>query len=187
MSLICWINGCIFFRQKNGSPIMKTGASEGIAMSKQTPLHDAHVAANALMVDFSGWQMPLHYGSQIEEHRAVREKAGLFDVSHMGVVEVTGADVVPYLRFVMANDVAKLKNPGNALYTCMLNEKGGIVDDLIVYRFTDTYFRLIVNAGCRDKDFSWLEKHASDFDVKLAWRDEVCLLALQGPQAIDAQ
>lgn len=154
-------------------------------MSKHTPLYNLHVAANALMVDFSGWQMPLHYGSQIEEHKAVREKAGLFDVSHMGVVEVTGEDTVPYLRYALANDVAKLKNTGDALYTCMLNENGGIVDDLIAYRFSDTYFRLVVNAGCRDKDFAWLEKLTQNFDVAIAWRDDLCLLALQGPQAID--
>ena len=155
-------------------------------MSKQTPLYEAHLEANAKMVDFSGWQMPLNYGSQIEEHHAVRNKAGVFDVSHMGTVEVTGPDATKFLRYALANDIAKLKNPGDALYTCMLNESGGIVDDLIVYYFNDTYFRLVVNAGCRDKDFAWLQKQAEQFDVTLKWQDDVCLLALQGPEAIAA-
>lgn len=136
------------------------------------------------MVDFSGWQMPLHYGSQINEHHAVRNSVGLFDVSHMGVVEIKGKDTVPYLRFVLANDVAKLKNCGDALYSCMLNEKGGVVDDLIAYRFSDDYFRLVINAGCREKDFQWLQLHAKHFDVVLTMRDDLCLLALQGKDAI---
>ena len=153
-------------------------------MSKKTPLFEAHLEANAKMVDFAGWQMPINYGSQIEEHKAVREKAGVFDVSHMGPVDVTGPDTIPYLRYVLANDVEKLKNPGDALYSCMLNENGGIIDDLIAYRFNDTYFRLIVNAGCRDKDFAWLKKQAEKFDVNLAWREGLCLIALQGPEAI---
>ena len=153
-------------------------------MSKKTALYDQHVKANALMVDFSGWQMPLHYGSQMNEHHAVRKNAGLFDVSHMGVVEITGKDTVNYLRFVLANDVAKLKNFGDALYSCMLNEKGGVIDDLIAYRFSDDHFRLVINAGCREKDFEWLQLQAKNFDVALTMRDDLCLLALQGPEAI---
>jgi aminomethyltransferase len=155
-------------------------------VSKKTALYDHHVKANALMVDFSGWQMPLHYGSQIQEHHAVRNHVGLFDVSHMGVVEIKGKDTVNYLRFVLANDVTKLKNCGDALYSCMLNEKGGVIDDLIAYRFSDDHFRLVINAGCREKDFQWLQLQAKQFDVNLTLRDDLCLLALQGPEAIAA-
>ncbi len=153
-------------------------------MSKKTPLYDLHVDAKALIVDFSGWQMPLHYGSQIEEHHAVRKNAGLFDVSHMGVIEISGKDTVSFLRTVLANDINKLKNTGDALYSCLLNHQGGIIDDLIAYKFSDDYFRLVVNAGCRDKDFNWLKTQSEKFNIKLNWRSD-CLLALQGPNAID--
>ncbi|MCX7125526.1 MAG: glycine cleavage system aminomethyltransferase GcvT, partial [Gammaproteobacteria bacterium] len=129
-------------------------------------------------------QMPLHYGSQMSEHHAVRKDVGLFDVSHMGVVEIRGKNTVPFLRYVLANDVAKLKKSGDALYSCMLNIDGGVIDDLIAYRFSDDYFRLVINAGCREKDFAWLEKQAVNFDVKLILRDDLCILALQGPNAI---
>lgn len=153
-------------------------------MIQKTPLFQCHVDAHATTIDFSGWQMPLHYGSQLSEHHAVRKKAGLFDVSHMGVVEITGKDTISFLRFLLANDVAKLKD-GDALYTCMLNERGGIIDDLIVYRFSPDYFRLVVNAGCREKDFAWFNQHSQKYDVKINWRAD-CLLALQGPEAIAA-
>lgn len=136
------------------------------------------------MVDFSGWQMPLHYGSQIQEHHAVRKNIGIFDVSHMGVVDVIGTDAEKYLRYLLANDVAKLKNTGDALYACMLNEKGGVIDDLIVYRFSDHHFRLVINAGCREKDMAWMQQQAKNFDVALTLRDDLCLLALQGPDVI---
>lgn len=155
-------------------------------MPQKTPLYDCHVKAGAKLVDFSGWDMPLHYGSQIEEHHVVRQSAGLFDVSHMGVVEVKGEGVIDYLRYLLANDIEKLKNPGDALYTCMLNDNGGIIDDLIAYRFSDAHFRLVINAGCREKDIAWLEKVAAQFSVELTVRQDVCLLALQGPNAIDA-
>ncbi|MDH3946709.1 MAG: glycine cleavage system aminomethyltransferase GcvT, partial [Chromatiales bacterium] len=102
-------------------------------MQQRTPLYECHVAANARIVDFGGWDMPLHYGSQIDEHHAVRRDAGMFDVSHMTVVDLEGAGALPYLQNLLANDVAKLKTPGRALYTCMLNDAGGIIDDLIVY------------------------------------------------------
>lgn len=153
-------------------------------MSKKTPLHQAHIDLKALLVDFSGWQMPLHYGSQIEEHHAVRKNAGLFDVSHMGVIDITGPDAISFLRYVLTNDIHKLKNSGDALYTCMLNYQGGIIDDLIVYRFTNEYFRLVVNAGCRDKDFDWLQTQSTKFSVKINWRED-CLLALQGPNSLE--
>lgn len=154
-------------------------------MSQKTPLYDSHVKLNGMMVDFAGWQMPLNYGSQINEHHAVRKNAGLFDVSHMGVVDIKGSGAVSYLRYVLANDVAKLKNAGDALYSCMLNEKGGVIDDLIAYRFSDDYFRLVINAGCREKDFQWLQQQAEKFDVTLTMRNDLCLIALQGPNAIE--
>lgn len=138
------------------------------------------------MVDFAGWLMPINYGSQILEHHAVRKQMGLFDVSHMGVVELHGKDTIPFLRFLLANDVAKLKNNGDALYSCMLNDHGGVIDDLIVYRCDEDYFRLVINAGCREKDFSWMQKNAEKFDVTLTLRDDLCLLALQGPLFLDA-
>ncbi|MFL6578383.1 MAG: hypothetical protein ACJ8MR_17295, partial [Povalibacter sp.] len=116
-------------------------------MGLKTPLYDTHVAAGARMVDFGGWDMPVNYGSQIEEHHAVRRNAGMFDVSHMLIADVTGARVREYLRFLLANDVAKLKDSGKALYSCMLNERGGVVDDLIVYFITEDWFRVVVNAG----------------------------------------
>lgn len=137
------------------------------------------------MVDFAGWQMPLHYGSQIQEHHAVRKNAGIFDVSHMGVVEMTGKDTVPFLRHLLANDIAKLKNAGDALYSCMLNENGGVIDDLIAYRFSDDHFRLVINAGCREKDFAWMKKIADHFDVQLMLHGDYGLIALQGPDALN--
>ena len=112
------------------------------------------------MVDFGGWDMPVNYGSQIEEHHAVRRDAGMFDVSHMCIADVSGARVRDYLRYLLANDVAKLKDPGKALYSCMLNEHGGVVDDLIVYFLTEHWFRMVVNAGTRDKDIAWLSARA---------------------------
>lgn len=165
-------------------------------MSQKTPLYDHHVKSKALIVDFSGWQMPLHYGSQIQEHHAVRKSVGLFDVSHMGVVDVMGDDAEKYLRYLLANDVAKLKKIppnlpfakggviGDALYSCMLNENGGVIDDLIAYRFSDAHFKLVINAGCREKDFAWMQLQAKNFSVQLILRDDLCLLALQGPDAI---
>lgn len=152
-------------------------------MPRQTPLYDQHVKAHAKMVDFSGWLMPLNYGSQIAEHHAVRNHMGMFDVSHMGIVEIKG-NAISFLRFLLANDVAKLKD-NSALYTCMLNEKGGIIDDLIVYRFSDNHCRLIINAGCRDKDLAWIKKQAEKFDVTIQLRDDLCLIALQGPESLD--
>ena len=152
-------------------------------MANRTPLYDAHVSAGAKMVDFHGWDMPLNYGSQIEEHKAVRERAGMFDVSHMTTVDVTGPEAKPYLRYLLANDVAKLKESGKALYSGMLNEDGGIIDDLIVYYFADDSYRLIVNSATRDKDIAWMVKQAGEFDVSVTERTEFAMIALQGPAA----
>ena len=129
-------------------------------MGLRTPLYDMHVAAGARIVDFGGWDMPVNYGSQIEEHHAVRRDAGMFDVSHMCVVDLRGDRVRDFLRRLLANDVAKLTEPGKALYSCMLRDDGGVIDDLIVYYLNDQWYRMVVNAGTRDKDLAWLREHA---------------------------
>lgn len=156
-------------------------------MPQRTPLYADHLAANARMVDFSGWEMPIHYGSQIEEHHAVRRDAGLFDVSHMCAVDVTGTDATRFLRHLLANDIAKLTTPGRALYSCLLNEHGGIIDDLIVYFFTPTNYRLVVNAGTAEKDLAWITAQCAGYAVTIAPRREgaqaLAMLAIQGPQA----
>jgi len=149
----------------------------------ETPLVATHRAAGARMVNFGGWNMPVNYGSQIEEHHAVRRDAGMFDVSHMLIADVTGARVREYLRFLLANDVGKLKEPGKALYSCMLNEHGGVVDDLIVYFITASFFRVVVNAGTRAKDTAWLKRHAAAFDVDIRLREDLAMIAVQGPNA----
>lgn len=154
-------------------------------MGSKTPLYDAHLRAEAKMVDFHGWDMPLNYGSQIEEHNAVREHCGVFDVSHMTIVDVEGAEAQNFLRYLLANDVAKLKTPGKAQYTSMLNENGGVIDDLIVYFFSETSYRLVVNSATRDKDLGWIEKVAADFDVSVKERDDMAMVAVQGPEAAD--
>jgi aminomethyltransferase len=152
-------------------------------MGLKTPLYDTHVAAGARMVDFGGWDMPVNYGSQIEEHHAVRRDAGMFDVSHMLIADVTGARVRDYLRYLLANDVAKLKDSGKALYSCMLNEQGGVVDDLIVYFINESWFRVVVNAGTRDKDIAWLKRFSDRFGVDIKPRTDLAMIAVQGPNA----
>lgn len=152
-------------------------------MTKKTPLHQAHLDAGAKMVDFSGWSMPINYGSQVEEHHAVRQDAGIFDVSHMTVVDILGPGARDYLRHLLANDVDKLKSRGKALYTCMLNHNGGILDDLIVYFIDVEHYRCVLNAATRDKDLAWMNQVANDFSVGLHERDELAMLAIQGPNA----
>ena len=150
----------------------------------QTPLHAAHVALGAKMVGFAGWSMPLHYGSQLEEHHAVRRDAGMFDVSHMLAVDVKGAGAHRFLQRVLANDIARLREPGKALYTCMLRDDGGVLDDLIVYAIGAGAYRLIVNAGTAEKDLSWLAARRSKNDeVELTPRRDLAIIAVQGPQA----
>src|SRR5210317_726743 len=129
-------------------------------MPQRTPLYEAHIAAGARMVDFGGWEMPINYGSQIEEHHKVREAAGMFDVSHMTVVDITGSQSRHFLSYLLANDVAKLKAPGRALYSCMLNEQGGILDDLITYFLGENFFRMVVNAATHEKDMAWITRQA---------------------------
>lgn len=156
---------------------------------KATPLNSAHRAAGAKMVDFGGWDMPVNYGSQIEEHHAVRTDVGMFDVSHMCVVDLEGANVRPFLRGLLANNVDKLQVAGKALYSCMLNPQGFVIDDLIVYFFSENWFRLVVNAGTAEKDLAWIEAQnaATGSGVKITRRrdgnDPMALIAVQGPNA----
>ncbi|MFU8821126.1 MAG: glycine cleavage system aminomethyltransferase GcvT [Gammaproteobacteria bacterium] len=152
-------------------------------MGDKTPLHGEHERLGARIVDFGGWDMPLHYGSQVEEHHAVRSDAGLFDVSHMTVVDLEGPEARAWLRRLLANDVARLQSPGKALYTCMLNEDGGVIDDLIVYYLGPERFRLVVNAATRAKDLAWLERQAAGAGLSVLERPELAMLAVQGPNA----
>ncbi|MCD9027507.1 glycine cleavage system aminomethyltransferase GcvT [Luteimonas sp. BDR2-5] len=152
-------------------------------MTQKTILNAAHRALGARMVDFGGWDMPINYGSQIEEHHQVRRDAGMFDVSHMTVVDLRGARVRAFLRQLLANSVDKLKVPGKALYTCMLTPEGGIIDDLIVYFMAEDFFRLVVNAATRDKDLAWIQSQAQAFDVEVTERAELAMIAVQGPAA----
>lgn len=160
---------------------------------KKTVLHAAHIAANAKLVDFGGWEMPVNYGSQIEEHLNTRKACGLFDVSHMAVVDIDGKDSAAFLQQVVANDVAKLKTNGQALYGCLLNESGCVIDDLIVYR-TDPGYRIVINAGTAENDLQWLTNQAKQFnDLKLIPRradlkgaiDSLGMIAVQGPTAVN--
>jgi len=155
-------------------------------MPQHTPLYDAHVAAGARMVDFGGWQMPINYGSQIEEHHQVRNAAGMFDVSHMTVVDINGAQARHFLSYLLANDVARLTTPGRALYSCMLDQQGGIIDDLITYYLDEDFFRVVVNAATHDKDMAWITSQARAFDLVVNERPELAMIAVQGPAAREA-
>jgi len=152
-------------------------------MTRKTLLHAEHLAAGARMVDFGGWDMPLHYGSQIDEHNQVRRDAGMFDVSHMTVVDIEGEETRAFLRYLLANNVDKLKAPGKALYSCMLNERGGVIDDLITYAMDERHFRMVVNAATREKDLAWLRRQADAFEVSVGERDDLGMIAVQGPRA----
>lgn len=152
-------------------------------MSQKTILYDKHLEYGGKIVDFAGWMMPVNYGSQMDEHHQVRTDAGMFDVSHMTIIDLKGSGVSDFLRYLLANDVAKLKDPGKALYSCMLNEKGGVIDDLIVYYMNDTWFRMVVNAATRDKDMAWINQQAKAFDVEVNERPSMAMIAVQGPKA----
>ena len=155
-------------------------------MTQKTSLNESHRALGAKMVDFGGWDMPIHYGSQLDEHHLVRREAGVFDVSHMTVVDLRGEHVKPFLRRLLANSIDKLKTTGKALYSCMLNERGGVIDDLIVYYLADDFFRMVVNASTREKDLAWLTTQAAPFGVTVQPRPDLAILAVQGPKARDA-
>ncbi|HGJ5863125.1 MAG TPA: glycine cleavage system aminomethyltransferase GcvT [Arsenophonus nasoniae] len=150
---------------------------------KQTALYDQHLACNATMIDFHGWMMPLHYGSQIDEHHAVRTAAGMFDISYQTIIDLHGELCRDFLRYLLANDVAKLKEPGEALYTGMLNASGGVIDDLVVYYFDDDYYRLIANSATRQKDLAWINEHIKNYLIDVQVRDDLAFIAIQGPDA----
>ncbi len=154
-------------------------------MVNSTVLNASHRRLGARMVDFGGWDMPMNYGSQIEEHHAVRRAAGMFDVSHMSVIDLGGSQARAFLQRLMANDIGKLKVAGRAQYTCMLNADGGIIDDLIVYFLGEERYRLVGNAGTRDKDLAWINEQANGFAVSVAEQEGLAMIAIQGPQARD--
>jgi len=152
-------------------------------MANKTVLFNKHVESGAKMVDFHGWEMPINYGSQIEEHHSVRQDAGMFDVSHMTVVDVTGDEACAFLQKLLANDVAKLKVPGKALYAAMLNDNAGVIDDLITYYLSDTHYRVVVNSATREKDLAWIAKQVEGFAVTITECPELAMIAVQGPNA----
>jgi len=156
-------------------------------MLKHTPLNAVHRAAGAKMVDFGGWEMPVSYGSQLEEHHAVRRDAGMFDVSHMLAVDLGGPDARAFLRYALANNVDKLKAPGKALYSCLLKPDGGVLDDLIVYFLRENAFRIVVNAATADKDLDWFGSLVDRLGstVTIAPRRDLAMIAVQGPNARD--
>ncbi|PTU33227.1 glycine cleavage system aminomethyltransferase GcvT [Stenotrophobium rhamnosiphilum] len=154
-------------------------------MLKKTALHAEHVRLGARLVDFAGWEMPIQYQSQLDEHHAVRAGAGMFDVAHMSAVDLHGPRTREFLRKLLANDVAKLTAPGKALYSCMLREDAGIIDDLIAYFINEDWFRLVVNAGTTEKDLAWISQQAAAFGVSVKYRDDLGIVAVQGPEARD--
>jgi len=154
-------------------------------MGNRTPLYQEHLAAGGKIVDFAGWEMPIHYGSQLNEHHQVRRAAGMFDVSHMTVIDLSGSQVKAFLQHLLANNVDRLKESGKALYSCMLQPDGGIIDDLIVYYLNPDWYRMVVNAGTSEKDLAWINKQAASFDVRIKERADLAMIAVQGPEAFD--
>lgn len=154
-------------------------------MAKRTPLYNEHSAANAVLMNFADWEMPLHYGSQIVEHNQVRTVAGMFDVSHMGIIDLKGPGCQQFLSIILANNINKLHDPGRALYSCMLNDTGGILDDLIAYYVGENYYRLVVNASCTAKDLAWLQQHSDKYNLEIKQRTDLAIIAVQGPAAIE--
>lgn len=151
---------------------------------KETPIIKAHQEMGAKLVDFGGWNMPIHYGSQIDEHHQVRQDAGMFDVCHMTIVDLRGCEVIAYLAKLLANDVAKIADkPGKALYSCMLNNEGGVIDDLIIYSMEPAWVRVIVNSSTREKDLAWMRSQIGNMAVDLNERDDLAMIAVQGPNA----
>ena len=148
-----------------------------------TPLYQQHLDLDGQMVDFAGWSLPARYTDVMAEHHAVRRASGVFDVSHMTIVDIKGSDAKNFLRYLLANDIEKLKISGKALYSCMLNNDGGILDDLITYYFADDDYRIVVNAATREKDLAWIRQQASAYQVSISEQPELALLALQGPEA----
>src|SRR5574344_3082469 len=153
-------------------------------MTKKTFLHDEQVKLGAKMTEFAGWVMPVSYSSIIEEHKTVRENVGMFDVSHMGEVFITGADSVDFLNKLVPQDISKLVD-FKAVYCQLLNNNGGIIDDLIIYKLQDEKYLLIVNAARIDDDLNWMVRNSLGFDVKIDNQSHnYSLLAIQGPKAV---
>lgn len=153
-------------------------------MPRKTPLHAVHVESGAKMVEFAGWELPIRYGSLVEEHHAVRRRSGMFDVSHMTVVDIQGGGARTGLRRLLANDVDKIREHGQAIYGCMLDDDGGILDDLISYRLEDDFYRLVVNAATRESDLAWMRERLADDDLTITERDDLAMIAVQGPDAV---
>lgn len=153
-------------------------------MGLRTPMYDMHLALGAKMINFSGWEMPLHYGSQVEEHLHVRSECGVFDASHMCITDISGPDAEAFLRRVLSNDVARLRSLGAGHYSAVLNEQGGVIDDLIAFRTAEGY-RLITNAITRQSLQSWLQQQASAFEVEIQLREDLAHFAIQGPSSIE--
>src|SRR3990167_3787551 len=153
-------------------------------MTHKTPLYDMHLQLNGSMVYFCGWELPIHYTSQLKEHQFVRQAAGMFDVSHMNVVDLKGQDSKKFLEYLLANDINKLTFEGQALYSCLLNEKGGVIDDLIVYWIAADHYRLVLNAATHDKDMAWINHHANQFHLTIQEQPNLAMIAVQGPKAI---
>jgi aminomethyltransferase len=170
-------------RDNNARALKGSVPDWGIVVGHLTPLALRHLKLGARLVDFGGWDMPLHYGSQLEEHHAVRRGAGVFDVSHMRVIDLEGSQTREFLRYLLANDVGKLTAPGQALYSTLLNTAGGILDDLIVYACEAGRYRLIVNAGTADADVAWIQGLAWPYRVQVTERRDLAILAVQGPEA----
>lgn len=154
-------------------------------MGNKTPLHKEHLAMHAKLVDFFGWEMPIHYGSQLDEHHQVRRDAGMFDVSHMTVLDLHGARAQEFLRHLLANNVGRMKTPGKAIYSCMLDEQGGVLDDLIVYFVGEGRYRIVLNAATREKCLSWIERQAEGYNLIITPRQDLAMIAVQGPHARD--
>lgn len=154
-------------------------------MIAKTPLYDAHLASEAKMVDFHGWYMPLHYGSQLNEHHYVRKDAGMFDVSHMTIVDILGAGGRQFLRKLLTNDIDQLNHNGKAIYSCMCNEHGGIIDDLIVYQKASDNYRVVLNSATRKNDIDWIRAKSEGFSLGLQERTDLAMIAVQGPNAIN--
>ena len=155
------------------------------ANPQRTPLYEKHLESKGKIVDFASWEMPINYGSQVSEHKQVREDAGMFDVSHMVILDLEGADVKRFLQYLLANDVDKLKQPGKALYSAMLNHDGGVIDDLIVYYLSDNFYRMVVNAATRENDLKWITEQSEAFNLSIQERDDLAMIAVQGPNARD--
>lgn len=153
-------------------------------MILKTPLNLQHNELNAKMIDFHGWSMPLHYGSQVQEHREVRTNAGLFDVSHMNLIDLIGSESQAFLRLILTQDIDTISRPGHALYSCMCNHSGGIIDDLIVYHLGPNQYRLVLNSATKLTDLTWLRQQIQNFDARFIERNDLAMIAVQGPKAI---